>query len=85
MKRREFITLLADETTAPVLDPGRGRVKKGIGRSSPWLIETCKMNGVNPQAYLRDVLARIVARHPVGRIDDLLPFAYVSAADKAAA
>ena len=28
------------------------------------LIETCKMNGVNPQAYLRDVLARIVARHP---------------------
>jgi len=49
------------------------------------LIETCKMNGVNPQAYLRDVLARIVARHPMGRIDELLPFAYVSAADKAAA
>ena len=63
------------------------------------LIETCKMNGVNPQAYLRGtcanshrlsdafilVLARIVARHPMGRIDELLPFAYVSAADKAAA
>ena len=49
------------------------------------LIETCKMNGVDPQAYLRDVLARIVARHPMGRIDELLPFAYVSAADKAAA
>jgi IS66 C-terminal element len=49
------------------------------------LIETCKMNGVDPQAYLRDVLARIVARHPMGRIDQLLPFAYVSAADKAAA
>ena len=49
------------------------------------LIETCKMNGVDPQAYLRDVLARIVARHPMGRIDKLLPFAYVSAADKAAA
>ena len=32
-------------------------------------IETCKMNGVDPQAYLRDVLARIVARHPMGRID----------------
>jgi transposase len=44
------------------------------------------MNGVNPQAYLRDVLARIVAHHPMGRIDGLLPFAYVSAAaDKAAA
>jgi transposase len=49
------------------------------------LIETCKMNGVDPQAYLRDVLARIVARHPMGRIDELLPFAYVSAADKVAA
>jgi hypothetical protein len=34
-----------------------------IGRSSPRLIETRKMNGVDPQAYLRDVLARIVARH----------------------
>jgi transposase len=43
------------------------------------------MNGVDPQAYLRDVLARIVARHPMGRIDELLPFAYVSAAEKAAA
>jgi hypothetical protein len=27
------------------------------------------------------VLARIVARHPMGRIDELLPFAYVSAAE----
>jgi hypothetical protein len=33
----------------------------------------------------RGVLTRIVARHPMGRIDELLPFAYVSAADKAAA
>jgi transposase len=40
------------------------------------LIETCKMNGVDPQAYLRDVLAKIVARHPMSRIDELLPFAY---------
>ena len=49
------------------------------------LIETCKMNGVDPQAYLRDVLAKIVARHPMERIDELLPFAYLPAADKAAA
>jgi transposase len=48
-------------------------------------VETCKINGVNPQAYLRDVLATIVARHPMGRIDELLPFAYVPAAHKAAA
>lgn len=49
------------------------------------LIETCKMNGIDPQAYLRDVLAKIVARHPMQRIDELLPFAYLPAADKAAA
>jgi len=49
------------------------------------LIETCKMNGVDPQAYLRDVLAKIVARHPIQRIDELLPFAYLPPADKAAA
>jgi transposase len=41
------------------------------------LIETCKMNGINPQAYLREVLAKIVARHPMRRIEELLPFAYL--------
>jgi len=49
------------------------------------LVETCKMNAVDPQAYLHDVLSKIVARHPMGRIDELLPFAYVPAAEKAAA
>jgi len=50
------------------------------------LIETCKMNDVDPEAYLRDVLAKIVARHPMSRVDELLPFAYVkSAAERAAA
>jgi len=49
------------------------------------LVETCKMNAVDPRAYLHDVLSKIVARHPMGRIDELLPFAYVPAAEKAAA
>ena len=49
-------------------------------------IETCKLNGVDPQAYLCDVLAKIVARHPMSRIDELLPFAYRPAqAEKAVA
>jgi transposase len=43
------------------------------------------MNAVDPQAYLRDVLSKIVARHPMSRIDELLPFAYVPAADRVAA
>jgi hypothetical protein len=50
------------------------------------LIETCKMNDLDPEAYLRDVLTKIVARHPMRRIDELLPFAYLTAqVEKAAA
>jgi transposase len=37
------------------------------------LVETAKLNGVNPQAYLADVLARI-ADHPAKRVADLLPW-----------
>jgi hypothetical protein len=37
------------------------------------LTETAKMNGINPEGYLRDVLARI-ADHPINRIDELLPW-----------
>src|SRR6059058_155668 len=37
------------------------------------LIVTAKMNNVDPQAWLADVLARI-AEHPVQRLDDLLPW-----------
>ena len=42
------------------------------------------MNGVDPQAYLRDVLAKIIARHPMSRLDELLPSAYVSPAESVA-
>jgi transposase len=35
------------------------------------LIETAKLNGLDPEAYLRDVLGRI-ATHPIGQIDELL-------------
>jgi transposase len=37
------------------------------------LVVTCKMNGVDPQAWLADVLSRI-AGHPVHRLDELLPW-----------
>ena len=37
------------------------------------LIETCKLNGIDPFAYLRDILARIPT-HPANRIDELLPY-----------
>jgi transposase len=37
------------------------------------LIGTAKLNGVDPQAWLADVLTRI-ADHPVHRLDELLPW-----------
>jgi hypothetical protein len=40
------------------------------------LIETCKLNAVDPQAYLSDVITKIITGHPNSRIDELLPWAY---------
>src|SRR5207248_8108652 len=40
------------------------------------LIETCKLNEVDPLAYMTDVLTRIVNGHPNSEIDQLLPWAY---------
>ena len=39
------------------------------------LIETAKLNNINPQAWLTDVLKR-VADHPINKIDDLLPWKF---------
>lgn len=40
------------------------------------LIETCKLNDIDPLRYLTDVLTRIANGHPNSDIDQLLPWAY---------
>ena len=37
------------------------------------LIETCKLNGVDPQRYLTGLLARLVNGGPQAQIDALMP------------
>jgi hypothetical protein len=49
------------------------------------LVETCKLNDVDPLAYLTDVLTRIVNGHPNRDIDQALPWAYRAQAFKAVA
>jgi hypothetical protein len=43
------------------------------------LIETCKLTGIEPHAYLADVITKIVNGHPNSQIDELLPWAYLVA------
>lgn len=49
------------------------------------LVETAKLNGADPQAYLADVITRIVQAHPNRDIDDLMPWRFRSAAANLAA
>jgi hypothetical protein len=48
------------------------------------MIATAKLNDINPQARLADVLARI-ADHPVSRLYELLPWHWKVRHDRAAA
>src|SRR5436309_12427738 len=40
------------------------------------LIETCKLHGINPHAYLADVLTKLVNNWPNRRLGELLPWAW---------
>jgi transposase len=42
------------------------------------LIETCKLNGVDPQSYFADVLTRLVNLWPASRLDELMPWAWAA-------
>ena len=43
------------------------------------LVETCKLNGVDPQRYFTDLLTRLVDGWPNSRIDELMPWCWAKA------
>lgn len=49
------------------------------------LVETCKLNGVDPQAWFADVLTNLAGGHPITKLDELLPWAYARQAEPAVA
>jgi len=38
------------------------------------IVATCKLNSVNPVAYIAETLEAIIDGHPHSRIDDLMPW-----------
>jgi transposase len=42
------------------------------------LVETCKLNRVDPLAWMTDTLTKLVNRWPASRIDELMPWAYAA-------
>jgi transposase len=48
------------------------------------LIETCKLNGLDPEAWLADAVTRIVQGHPQSRLDELLPWTQAAPAHQVA-
>jgi len=45
------------------------------------LVQTARLNGVNPEAYLCDILTKIAAGHTINRIDELLPWRMATATE----
>ena len=42
------------------------------------LVETCKINAVEPQTYFTDVITKLINGHLQSRLDELLPWAYAT-------
>ncbi|KAA1055018.1 Mobile element protein [Azospirillum argentinense] len=49
------------------------------------LAETCQLNGADPQAWFADVLTKLAGRHPITKLDELLPWAIARQAEPAVA
>lgn len=78
--RLEIDTNIVERTIRPLALSRKNALFAGSDRGAEhWaviasLVETCKLNGINPHAYLTATLERLVAGHPQGRLDELLPW-----------
>ena len=43
------------------------------------IVQTAKLNGLNPEIYLKDILTRIADGHPINRIAELMPWRITAA------
>ncbi|PWC96019.1 transposase [Azospirillum sp. TSO5] len=49
------------------------------------LAETCKLSGVDPQAWFADVLTKLASGHPITKLHEMLPWAFARQAEPAVA
>jgi transposase len=49
------------------------------------VLESAKLNGLNPEAYLADVIDRMAKGHPINRLAELLPWNWGNATQALAA
>ncbi len=78
--RIEIVSNTVERSTRPLALNSKNSLFAGHDQGAQnWaivasFIETCKLNGINPHAWLTDVLEKLVNRWPARRIDELLPW-----------
>ena len=79
--RRKFVDIVQSQAS-PIAEEAIRRIAglcviEKAAAIADTLIETAKLNGTDPQAWLTDILARI-AKHKINRIDELLPWSWAA-------
>jgi hypothetical protein len=62
----------APQVLRDVAERSTAQAKENLERMS------AKLNGIDPQAYLTDVLTKLVNLWPASRLDELMPWAWAA-------